>query len=202
MKKRFLLLPCLLLVLGLALSACGGGGSSSSSGGSDESQIEETIEMSATSTEPSACTEYSTQEFMEQTTNEEGPAAVKACEKSAEEGESAESVEVTQVEVEGSEATAEAKFTGGQLDGQSLAVGLVKEEGTWKLESIVGFTHIDKAALAEQFTTKLEEEGGAEAELAPCFAEGVEEAGQSELEELMFGGSPVPAEELVEACQE
>jgi hypothetical protein len=202
MKKRYLLLPCLLLALGLALSACGGGGSSSSGGSSDESQIEEAIETSATSTDPSVCTEFATQEFLEQTTTQEGPAAVKECEESSEEDEVSESVEVTQVEVEGSEAAAEAKFTGGQLGGQAVAIGLVKEGGTWKLESIIGFTVVDKAALAEQFGTKLEEEGGGSAELAPCIEESIEEAGQSELEELLFGGSPKPAEELAEACQE
>jgi hypothetical protein len=201
MNKRLLLVPFLLLAFGLALSACGGG-SSSSGGSSDESQIEEAIEISSTSTEPSTCTEFSTQEFLEETTSQEGPAAVKQCEEAAEEGEVAESAEVSQVEIEGSEAAAEVKFTGGALGGQAIAVGLVKEGDSWKLEEIIGFTVLDKSALAETVGTSLEEEGGEVAKLAPCIEEGIEESGQTAIEELLFSGTTAPTEELAAECQE
>jgi hypothetical protein len=199
MNKRHVLLPLLLLVFALALvlSACGGG---SSGGGDDEAAIEKAIETSATSTDPATCKETSTQQFMEQSGSVEGAAAVKACEESATDEVTAESAEVSEVEVDGSEATAEVTLTGGSLNGQSLEVALVKEDSDWKLNELVGFTNLDNAALAEAIGTKLEEEGGAVAELAPCIAEGFEVAEQAEIEELTISGSSAPIEELAEEC--
>lgn len=197
MNKRLLLLPCLLLVLALALSACGG----SSGGSGDEGEIEEAIETSATSTDPADCKKLSTQQFMEQTTSTEGAAAVKECEASATEEEGAESAEVAEVEVDGSEATAETIFTGGSLDGQAVEVALVKEGSDWKLNEIVGFTKLDQAALAASIGGKLKEEGGEVAALAPCIEEAFTEDEQSEVEELIISGSSTPLEELAEECQ-
>ncbi|HEY1853480.1 MAG TPA: hypothetical protein VGG40_02745, partial [Solirubrobacterales bacterium] len=92
LKRYILLVPCLLILSALALSACGGGGSS------DEGKIEETIETAATTSEASACTELETQKFVEQNTRTQGPSAVKTCEAEAEEGEDlAKSVDVSKV---------------------------------------------------------------------------------------------------------
>lgn len=196
MNKRLLVLPCLLLICALALSACGG----SSGGSGDEAQIEEVIETSATSTDPADCKKLSTQQFMEQTTSTEGAGAVKACEEGAREEEEAESAEVAEVEVNGSEATAETIFTGGPLEGQAVEVGLVKEGSDWKLNEIVGFTKLDASALAATLGGKLKEEGGEVAEIAPCIEEAFEEGEQSEVEELTIGGSSAPLEELAKEC--
>jgi len=192
-KKRYLLLPCLLLISALALAACG------SSGGGDEGEIEEAIETAATGTEPSKCTEVETQAFVEQNTRESGKAAVKQCEEEAPE-ENAESVAVSNVEVEGEEASAEAAITGGSLNGQTLEIALVKEEGNWKLNELTGFAKLDQAKLAEALGEKLEESGEVEPELASCIVEGIEEESQEEVEELLLSGSNEPLEELAEEC--
>ncbi len=197
MNKRYLVLPCLLLLCALALSACGG----SSGGSGDEAQIEEVVETSATSTDPADCKKLSTQQFMEQTTSTEGATAVKECEASASKEEGAESAEVSEVEVNGSEATAETTFAGGSLDGQAVEVALVKEGSDWKLNEIVGFTKLDQSALAAVIGGKLKEEGGGVAALAPCIEEAFEEDEQSEIEELIISGSSAPLEELAEECQ-
>jgi predicted small secreted protein len=197
MQKRHLVLSCLLLVLAFALSACGG----SSGGGSDEGQIEAAIETAATSNDPSGCTEFSTQQFLEQSTGTEGAGAKKKCEEEATDEEQAESAEVSEVEVNGSEATAETKFTGGPLDGQAVEIALVKEGSNWKLNELVGFTKLDKSTLASTLGTKLKEQGGVSAELAPCIEAGIEEVEQSELEELVFAGSTAQIEEIAEECQ-
>jgi hypothetical protein len=196
-KRHLLLLPCLLLGLALALSACGGGGSSS-----DESaQIEEAIEVAATSTKPSDCAKYTTQGFMEQTTATEGKGAVAECEKEAKEGNTAESAKVSDVEVDGSEATAEASFTGGSLNAQSLEIALLKEGDQWQLNELVGFTNLDRGALAKSLGAQLSEGGGEAAELAPCVEKSFGEADQTEVEELLLAGSPKLLEELVEGCE-
>ena len=198
MKRR--LLSCLMigsaLVLALALAACGGSG-----GSSDESQIEEAIETSATTADPTNCTKFETLNFAEQGSNTEGQKAVVECEKEAKNTESnAKSVTVSKVEVEGSKATANAAVTGGGFDGQTVEIALVKEGEQWKLDEITGFAKLDQAkvvaALAEQF----EKSGEVEASIATCIEEGFEEASQPEIEELLLSGSPEPIEELAKEC--
>jgi hypothetical protein len=195
LSKRLLLLPCFLLAFAVAFSACGGGSSS------DESQIEEAIEKSAASEDPSVCTELQTRKFTEQTTQESGKAAVKNCEEEAEEGEGAESASVSNVEVDGSTATAEAALKGGGFDGQTIEVELVKDGDQWKLNEAVKFTKFDQEKLVEAFERELSK---ASNELNPrfaaCFVEAFKKASQAEIEEMLLSGSTQALEEVAEGC--
>ena len=197
MKKRILVPLALLVLAALTLAACGGGGGSSAEG-----EITETIETAATTTDPSNCTELETLSFAEQNSSVEGKEAIKACEEEAKEGEDeAEGAAVSNVSVEGENATAEVEFEGGNLDGQSLEVALVEEEGTWKLDQIEGFAKYDGAALGEAFTERFEEEsGGLNEEQITCISEGIGSASQAEAEEFFLSGEPGPIEELARGC--
>jgi hypothetical protein len=196
LPKRPLLLTFLLIASVLALSACGGGGSS------DESQIEEAVESSATSSDPADCKKLGTQNFMEQGTDSEGAEAVKGCEKEATEPETkAESVAVSKVEVEGSKATAEAAVTGGGFDGQTVEIALVKEGEQWKLNEITGFAKLDQPKLVETFEKEFAKPtSGVSEKIATCVDEGLKEASQPEIEEYLLSGSSKPIEELAEEC--
>jgi hypothetical protein len=195
LNKRHLLLPCLLIVSALALVACGGGGSS------DESEIEEAIETSATTGDPSNCTKIETASFVEQSTSESGKAAIKTCEEEAknEPENRAESVAVTEVEINGSKATANAAVTGGSLDNQTVSIALV-EEGGWKLDELTGFVKLDQGALAKVFETQLEKSGELNSAQTSCIVEGIEEAPKEEIEEIILDGNSTPIEELAEGC--
>jgi hypothetical protein len=199
LSKRLLVIPCLLLALSLALAACGGGG-----GSDDEGKIEEAIETSATSSDPSNCTEIETLNFVEQSTDVSGKGAVKACEEEqeGEEGEEgkAESVAVSNVEVDGSKATAQAAITGGSLDSQAVNLSLVEEDGSWKLDEITGFAKLDIGALAKVFGEQLEKSGELEPQQTSCIVEGLEEASEAEVEELVLEGSSSSFEEVAEGC--
>ncbi|HET7484316.1 MAG TPA: hypothetical protein VFJ64_02960 [Solirubrobacterales bacterium] len=196
MLKRRFALAFLLVFSALALVACG------SSGNGDESQIEEAVETSATSTDPADCTKLETQQFMEQTTQESGKAAVKKCEKEAEAEEGAESASVSNVEVSGSSATAEAALTGGGLGGQSVEVALVKDGDQWKLDEVVKFTKFDRAKLIEYFEEEFSKSSNElPHKLAGCFIEAFQEGSQAEIEELLLSGSDEGFEEIAEACQ-
>lgn len=198
MKRYLLLVPCLLILSAVALSACGGGG-----GSSDESKIEETIETAATTADPSNCTELETRKFVEQNALGASGNAVKECEKEAEEGEEkAESVDISNVSVNGEAATAEVAFTGGGFNGQALEVALVEEGGDWKLDEVVGFTKFDPAKLANAFEAKFsEEEEAIPAKLATCLSGAFGEMSQSEAEEVLFSGSAAGVEKLVASCE-
>jgi hypothetical protein len=197
-NKRILVPLALLLAAALlTLTACGGGG-----GSSDEGKITETIETAATTSDPSNCTELETQRFVEQNSTEKGKAAVKACEKEAEEGhEEAESVEVSNISVNGSKATAQAEFEGGSLGSQGIEVALVEEGGTWKLDYVEGFANYDGKALGEEFEKKFEEE---DSELTPaqakCIVAKISGLSKEEAEEAFFAGSAESVIELVQSC--
>lgn len=199
MSKRLLLLPCLLALSALALSACGGGGSD------ETSKVEETIETAATTTDPADCSKTQTQKFMEQTSDESGKDALKECEKEAENEEGAESVKVSNVDVSGSSATGEAALSGGNLDGQTLEVALVKEGDQWKLNEVVKFTNFDQEKLVETFEREIEKEveespGKVNSKSADCFIEAIKQADKAEIEGLILGGSSKTLEGAIEHC--
>jgi hypothetical protein len=196
-NKRLLLLPlALLLVLGLA--ACGGG----DSGGGEEDEITAVIEKSVTSDDPSKCTELMTQNFVEQTADTEGEEAVKQCEEEAKNGENdPDSVAVSAIEVDGGNATADAAFVGGNFDGQTLTVALVKDSGTWKLDEIEGFAKLDRGALTAVLEEQLEATGQLTGEQTSCIVEGIEEASDKAFEELLLSGSSDALLEIAKACE-
>ena len=194
MRKRLLLLPCILILSSLLFAACG-------SSSSDEGEIEEAIEVSATTTDPADCKKLNTRQFLEQTTQESGSAAVKECEEEAKEDEGAESVSVSKVEVDGSDATAVAALSGGHLDGQALKLALVKDGDQWKLDEVVEFTKFNQAKLIEVLEEGLSEPGSeVDAKFGGCIIEAFKQGSQAEVEELVFGKTPQALEEVFEAC--
>jgi hypothetical protein len=202
-KKSLLILPLVLLASALALTACGGGSSSSSGGSDDETAIEEAIETAATSSDPAKCTEVQTEYFNETETGKTGAAALKTCEKEVEEGDDqAESVNVSQIEVEGEGAAAVAEIEGSALGGQTIAVAMEKEEGAWKVDGFMGFMKYDPEALGSSLETLLNEEEGADPAKVTCVAEGVEAMTEEEAEAMVFEKDNKGVEEIATACSE
>jgi hypothetical protein len=198
LRKLHLLLPFALLALVFGLVACGGGGDS------DEDKVVEVIETSVTSSDPADCKALATQEFLEQTEFSQGPEAVKSCKESAEDtSNNPDSVDVSKVEIDGSDATADVAFVGNDFDGQTLAVALVEEDGDWKMDAITGFAKFDQEKLATAFEESLQSgEEPLEKDLAVCFAEVLRDAPKSEVEEIVIGGSSQPIVEIIEGCSE
>jgi hypothetical protein len=192
--KRRLAIACLLILSALALAACG-------SGESDESQIEEAVETSATSTDPADCKKLSTQQFMEQTAQTGGAEAVKACEREASEKKGAKSASVSNVEVDGSKATADVALTGGGLDGQSLEVALVKEGDQWKLDELTGFVKFDEAKVISTFEKGFGKPSDEKSKrIVSCIIESFEKAPQAKFEDALLSPSTNGLEELAGDC--
>jgi hypothetical protein len=193
--KSRLLIPAFLfaLVVSVGVAACG-------SGESDEDKITAAIETSATSEDPASCEETATQAFMEQNNGGEGQESLKNCEEDAEEGvDNAESVDVSEIEVEGSEASADVAVTGGILDSQTVAVNLVEEDGDWKLDEFSEFVTFDPEKLLTSIEEAFAENEKVEPELGECVLEGLGELSESELEEtILVGEEGIGA--IVEEC--
>lgn len=192
---RRLFLSCLVIVSALALAACGSGG-----GNSDESEIEAAVEASATSSKPADCKKFNTQKFMEQTTRSEGAEAVKTCEKEASEGSGADSAAVSNVEADGSKATADVALTGGSLGGQEVEVALLKEGDQWKLDELTGFAKFDQAQVLATFKEEFEKSSEVSKTLSSCIISSFEKAPQAKLEDALLSGSTKGFEELAGSC--
>jgi hypothetical protein len=196
LNKRHLLLISALIVSALALVACGGSGSS------DEDEIEAAIETSATTADPANCTELETLNFVEQSSGESGKAATEACEEEAKDpAGKAKSVVVSKVEVDGSDATANAALTGGNLEGQTASIALVEEDGQWKLDEISGFVKLDQAQLAKVFDEELKKNKEVTPQMTACIVAGIEAAPQAEAEEFILDPANQALGELVESCE-
>lgn len=195
MNKRTLVPAALLLAAALVtLVGCGGGSG-------DEGKIAETIETAATTSDPSNCTELETQRFVEQNSGEKGMAAVETCEAEAREGKNqASSVAVSNVSVDGQEATAQVAFKGGSLGSQAVEVGLVEAGGSWKLDHVEGFADYDGKALGEHFERRFEEEGKLSPRQARCITGKIAGLSQAEAEEVFFGGATEQIVDLAKSC--
>jgi hypothetical protein len=166
-----------------ALAACGG------DNGEDEDQITAAIVAGATSGDPSACTEFQTLKFTEQTTSETGEAAVRQCEQDAADT-PAEEIDVINIETDGDSATAEGAITGSFFDGQTIEVALVKEDDQWKLDKLSGFTEFDRDAFLAAFTDAIASEQGASPEALDCVTSQVEAQPDEQLQAFLLGTDP------------
>jgi hypothetical protein len=193
MRKRSLMLGATALAV-LAFAACGDDGNSE-----DEDQITEAFEAVAVSGEPSACTEFQTQAFAEQTTDETGEAAIKQCEREAEDT-VGEEIDVSNIEVDGDSATAEGAITGSFFDGQTIEVALVKEDGQWKLDEFSGFTEFDRDALLATFEEDISNDENASPEAKECVTSQLEAQSDQQLEDFLVGTDPEGEQRIFGPC--
>lgn len=195
MRKLLLIGSCLAMAA-FGISACG-------DSESDEEKIASVIEDSATLSDPADCEALNTIAFLEQSEFEEGEEAVKSCEEDAEDTSGdPETVTVSEVKINGSSATAEAALVGGTFDGQTIEIGVVEEDGDWKVNQFESFVVFDREKLLAGFEQSIEEEseGGEEDEVTSCILDEFEAASDEELEEAIL--SPDAFIELAEGCIE
>ena len=184
----------------LTLGACGGDDNGGSS--EDEDQITAAIERAATSGDPKACTEVQTLRFTEQTSGEgeTGQAAIQQCEQNAE-NTAGDSVEVTDIQIDGDKATTKAAVTGSAFDGQTLDLALVKQGDQWKLNEFRGLAELNREALIASFKEQLSSEGGLPAQAADCLAQQLEMASDQQLESFVTSSDDQAAEQIFGPCE-
>jgi hypothetical protein len=186
------------ILAALALAACGG----DDGGSEDEDQITEAIEKSASEADASACTEFQTQNFVEQTSGGTGEEAVERCRESQQEEPLADSVDVSDIEIDGDSANAVAALSGGFIDGQSLELGLANEGGQWKLDELVGFAEFDREKYVDTIVQGIGEETGGAQEIQTCVRQRIEEVSDEELQETFLGNDDTVFERSLAPCFE
>ncbi len=180
------------LFAALALAACGGGGND------DADQITEQIDFAATSGDPTACTDAQTLKFTEQTTFESGQAAIASCMKNA--SSTSDSVDVSDIVVDGDRATATVAVTGSTYDGQTLEMSLVKEDGLWKVDSIDGFRDFDAAKFAAAFAAEVAKSGDLTAAQAKCVSENLTSGGAETIKQALLSGDTAKLSSVFGGC--
>jgi hypothetical protein len=192
MLKRISLTAIGGLVLAVMLAACG---SSSDDNSADEDQITDAITLAATSGDPAACTKVQTAKFTQQTSGEPGGSAadaVKSCEKDAADA-PGDTIDVTDIEVDGDTATAKGAITGSFFDGQTLNINLVKDGDQWKLDEIPGFDTFDRDAFTAAFDKELTSgDEPATPEQASCVDASLAKLSDEQVEAFFLGlpGAP------------
>jgi hypothetical protein len=161
-RIHFGVLVAALALATAAFSACG----SSDDNSADNDQITAAIDRAATSGDPAACTEVQTQKFLEQTNG--GQDALKSCEKDAA-NTVADEVDVTNIEVDGDTATADAAVTGSVFDGQTLQIALIKDGDQWKLDEFTGFADFNREAFAKAFVAEIAKDPKTPAQVVTCL---------------------------------
>jgi hypothetical protein len=196
LRFRYAVTLAALITMPLALGACGGDDDDSSA---DEDQITTAIEAAAVSGDPVACTEAQTQNFLEQTIGATGEDAVKQCEEEAAET-IADEVEVSNVEIDGDTATADAAVTGSVFDGQTLELALVNDGDQWKLDDFVGFAEFDRDALTASFIENVQSDPQASPQVVDCLEGQFEQVSDEELQSFFTEPESSVGEEIFGPC--
>ena len=182
MRSRFtraLALTGVLVAAAFGASACGGDGDS------DEDQIKDVINEAVTTTDTSACTDLVTENFVETTYGEaDDPQA--ACEQDVEDSTNdPDSLDFESIEVDGDSATTDVTFNGGENDGRTATIGLVKEGDDWKVDSFEAAS--SDTATGTEATTRTETSAGTDASGSPSVSgtvgKAVEQVARQQLEQ-------------------
>jgi hypothetical protein len=185
----------------LAFAGCGGSGDSTTAASGDEAQITSAISTSVTSTDPADCIKLETQRFLEQIHFTQGSGAVKACQQDAPDtSDDPDSVDVTDIQVNGADATANVAFHGGGFDGSTLTMGLVKDGDQWKLDQITAVPTFDIDAFEQAFTQRLSKQQGVTAAGTACISRAFESAGPDVVKQALISGDPSQLLAVISPC--
>ena len=195
-RARLLALVLTVFALPFALVACDEDNSE------DEDRIIEALTASATTTDPNSCTEFQTQNFVEETSGQTGEKAVAECRRDQQEEAVADSVDVSEIEIEDGTATSVVAFEGGFISGQSLEVGLVDEDGQWKLDELNEFVEFDRATYVDTLVAGITEESVGDPQLEGCVRQALDDASDEQLQATFLENDDTLFEETIAQCFE
>jgi len=142
--------------------------------------------------------------MLEQATKVRGEVAIEACEETMlEDWERPTSVEVTRIEVDGDEATAQVATVGGVYSEQEVLIALVEEDGTWMEDEFLGFAVFDREAFLLEFGREIMERARtrAHANANACVVGLMEQLSDAEIEAVLVDPSPQVFEDFVRPCE-
>ena len=167
---------------------------------SDEDAVTEVATDLFVSTDPEVCTEKVTPELVDHLTVGEGEEAIERCEEN-QANSPAESVEVTDITVDGDTAEAAVTPTGGSIGGIELRLGFVNDGG-WKADEVISAEILD----IDEFLAG-QEADLADSETVPpsverCILQSIGELDESVIERSIVeeGGEPTYVVDALVEC--
>jgi hypothetical protein len=138
---------------------------------------------------------------MEQIHFAKGQDAVKACEQDAPDtSDDPDSVDVTEIQVSGSNATTNVTFHGGGFDGSTLSMALIKNGGQWQLDRITAVPTFDLPAFEKAFTERLSTQENVPAANVDCISKSLESAGPESVKAALISGDSSQLLNLIGPC--
>jgi hypothetical protein len=171
--------------LGLAvLAGCGDGGDDEA-----EAEIRDVLEIVLTTADPEQCGLFTPNAFEQlapDVARSKDPS--KACAEAISDAASAKSIEISEVEVDGSEATATVTPDGGTYAGATVTIGLVEDDG-WKLDAVTGLEIEDREAYLASYAENAVGVSFVDAEEGRCLSGEIEaNATDEDLERAVVAG--------------
>lgn len=193
-SRRFSLVLVLVAFSAAVLAACGGG---EAQAGKIEAAIREELKAE----DPAICPAMETATMQKQV-HEHLLGALENCEAGNTGKSLVESVEVSNVKVDGESATALVAIKGGNLAGQTVVMALNKHSGEWEIHRVSTFQHYDRRALLRAFMEGVGQvaKTPAEKRFAACVAHELRNETQRQIKRLMLNPAPSPFDFRVEVC--
>lgn len=151
---------CLTLLAGALLAACSGDDPGGGTEPVPEEEIQALLDRSFTASTEDDCVEIYTERAVEQVAQTDGDPVVE-CEENYDPESDADSIEVSDLAVDGASATVTVASEGGVLDGTNVSLALVDDEG-WKIDQIDDIVIEDRTAFTKAADEALQEFEGAE----------------------------------------
>ena len=160
-----------------------------SSGSDDERQVVEVVKEALTTRDPAWCRELVTQRFLDQLESAEGDAARRECERDTAIYETPRSVAVSRIEVRGDSARVRAAIHGGDDDGATWGLALVRRNSDWRVDRITAAELAFERFLRATRRYLVRPPGGYTERQADCVVGAMRNRGEADLERAIVAGN-------------
>lgn len=169
----------------------------------DGVQISNAIHALVFGDEPSACLEFATQAYLEETTGDTGKEAIGACVQQQEQLPRPAGGNVSDVSVDGAEASAKVTVHNKAEGDEVYVMGLVREYGRWKVDGIDRLLSLDRVAFSRGVLEGFSESGlEVSPEVSACVLAKVRRMPLSRFEALLLPLDPQLSIRIFGPCAE
>lgn len=154
----------------------------------DETDVVEVVREALTTPDPAWCRELVTQRFLDQLESAEGAAARRECERDTAIYETPRSVAITTIEVRDDTARVRAAVHGGDDDGATWGLALVRSDSDWRIDRITDAEFDFERFLRATRRYLVRPPGGYTEREADCVLRAMRKRGEADLERAIVAG--------------
>ncbi len=171
-----------------------------SSGSDDERHVVDVVKEALTTRDPAWCRELATQRLLDQLMSAEGDAARRECELHTAIYETPRSVAVSRIEVRGDSARVRAAVYGGDDDGATWGLALVRRNSDWRIDRVTAAELDFERFLRGKRRFLVRPPGGYTERQADCVVRTMRNRGEADLERAIVAGDDRTLNAPIERC--